>query len=168
MLIAAFVFRNSRFSVPVSRSRDGDLIAAILERLGYAPTPRGSSSRGGAAALRALVRLVEGGTSISIQTDGPRGPARESKVGIVALARITGAPIVPIVFSASHSLRFRSWDRTLLPLPFARIHCICGPGLEIARETGAVDEEIARKALDRELNRLTEAAEGASQARVAG
>ena len=101
MLIAAFVFRDSRFSVPVSRSRDGDLIAAILERLGYAPTPRGSSSRGGAAALRALVRLVEGGTSISIQTDGPRGPARESKVGIVVLARITGAPIVPIAFSAS-------------------------------------------------------------------
>lgn len=160
MLIAAFVFRDTRFGVPVSRSRDGDLIAATLRRLGYAPSPRGSSSRGGATALRALVRMVRAGTSVSIQTDGPRGPARESKVGIVALARITGAPIVPMAFSASPSLHFRSWDRTLLPLPFARVRCVCAPELEVCAGADADADEKVRLVLDRELNRLTDAIDG--------
>lgn len=158
-LIAAFLFRDKGFSVPVSRSRDGDLITQLLLGLGYTMPPRGSSSRGGAAALRALARQVEQGTTISIQTDGPRGPARVSKHGMVSLARRTGRPISPLAFSARPCFQFESWDGTLLPLPFARVLCNFGPAIEVPRDAEPEEEEAIRLVLDRELNRLTDEAD---------
>ncbi len=158
-LIAAYMFRDKGFSVPVSRSRDGDLITGLLLGLGYEMPPRGSSSRGGAAALRGLVRMVESGTTISIQTDGPRGPARVSKHGMVSLARRTGRPISPLAMSARPCIQFSSWDATLLPLPFARVVCHFGPPLEVPRDAEPSEEEEIRFTLDRELNRLTDEAD---------
>ncbi len=156
VLIAAHHYRDRDFSAAVSRSRDGDLIAALLAALGYREPPRGSSTRGGAAALRELVRLVAAGTTVSIQTDGPRGPARVSKPGVVTLARLTGRPIVPVAFGASRGVRFRSWDRTLLPAPFARIVCRYGDAIPMPEETGDDLDEQIRLQLDHELNRLTD------------
>lgn len=158
-LIAAFVFRDRGFSVPVSQSRDGELITQLLLGLGYTMPPRGSSSRGGASALRALVRMVEAGRTISIQTDGPRGPARVSKHGMVSLARQTGRPISPLTFSARPCFRFRSWDGTLLPLPFAQVLCSFGPAIPVPRDAEPSVEETLRDKLDRELNRLTDEAD---------
>ena len=156
-LIAAFYFRDRGYGAPVSRSRDGDLITGLLLGLGYCPPPRGSSSRGGAAALRSLEKIVSQGTTISIQTDGPRGPARVSKLGMVSLARRTGIPITPVAFSARPCIRFRSWDGTLLPLPFASVLCSFGPPIPVASDDQ--EEEAARKLLDHELNRLTDEAD---------
>ncbi len=158
-LIAAYCFRDRGYSVPVSRSRDGDLITGLLLGLGYCPPPRGSSSRGGTAALRALEKIVREGTTISIQTDGPRGPARISKHGMVSLARRTGIPITPVAFSARPCVRFRSWDGTLLPLPFAAVLCSFGPPIPVAGNAELEDEVEARTELDRELNRLTDEAD---------
>lgn len=158
-LIAAFVFRDRGISVPVSRSRDGELITQLLLGLGYAMPPRGSSSRGGASALRALMRTVEEGFTISIQTDGPRGPARISKRGMVRLARSTGRPISTLTFSAKPCIRFRSWDGTLLPLPFSRVLCRFGPAIVVPRDADPNEEEMIRGELDRELNRLTDEAD---------
>jgi lysophospholipid acyltransferase (LPLAT)-like uncharacterized protein len=156
VLIAAWHYRDRGFSVPVSRSRDGDRIAALLAALGYAEPPRGSSSRGGAAALHELVRLVRGGTTVSIQTDGPQGPPRISKSGIVSLARLTGRPITPVCFSARPTWRFRSWDGTLLPLPFARVLCRYGEPIPIAADADEAAEERARRRLDDALNGITD------------
>ena len=167
ILIAAFVFRDRQYGVPVSRSRDGELIAAVLGHLGYAPLPRGSSSRGGATALWALMRMVKNGTTVSIQTDGPRGPAQKSKPGIVALARLTGAPIVPVGFSATPGLRFRSWDRTLLPLPFARVRCVFAPRIQVRRDADSKAEVAALRQLDREFDRLTTAMDARVRLRAA-
>ena len=158
-LIAAFVFRDRGISVPVSRSRDGELITQLLLGLGYAMPPRGSSSRGGASALRALVRTVEEGFTISIQTDGPRGPARISKRGMVRLARWTGRPISALTFLAKPCIRFRSWDGTLLPLPFSRVLCRFGAAIVVPRDADPDEEEMIRGELDRELNRLTDEAD---------
>jgi lysophospholipid acyltransferase (LPLAT)-like uncharacterized protein len=155
ILTAAFVFRDRQYCAPVSRSRDGDLIAAALGQLGYAASPRGSSSRGGAAVLRAMVRMVKSGTTVSISTDGPRGPARKSKPGIVALARLSQAPIVPVGFSATPCLRLRSWDRMCLPLPFARVRCVVAPRIQVSRTVDSGAEVAVRLELDRELDRLT-------------
>lgn len=156
MLIAAFAFRDRSYAVPVSRSRDGELIVSLLRWLGYSSSPRGSSTRGGAAALRRLVRIVKAGTTVSIQPDGPRGPARKSKPGVIVLARLTGAEIVTIGFSASPCLRFRSWDGTLLPLPFAKIVCEFGNRFSVASETTIEREEETLDALDFALNQLTD------------
>jgi lysophospholipid acyltransferase (LPLAT)-like uncharacterized protein len=155
ILVAAFVFRDRQYSAPVSWSRDGQLIAAALGHLGYAAPPRGSSSRGGARALRALVRMVKSGTTVSIPTDGPRGPARKSKPGIVALARLSGAPIVPVGIYARPCARLRSWDRMLLPLPFARVRCVLAPCIRVSLDADSEARAAALLELDRELERLT-------------
>jgi hypothetical protein len=92
-------------------------------------------------------------------TDGPRGPARRSKIGVVGLARLTGVPITPFVLSARPRLRLRSWDRTLLPMPFARVVCRFGEPIAVPRDADPEREEQLCRELDRELGRLTDAAD---------
>lgn len=156
VLIASYYYRGRGFSVAVSRSRDGDRIAALLSALGYQTPPRGSSTRGGAAALLELVRQVDSGTTVSLQSDGPQGPPRVSKVGIVSLSRLTGRPITPVSFGARPCLRFRSWDGTLLPLPFAKVVCRYGEPLSVPADADEAEEEAWRAELDRALNDLTD------------
>ncbi len=105
---------------PVSLSADGRLQARILARLGIAHVS-GSSSRGGAAALRGLWRALRGGALALMAVDGPRGPRGTVKPGIIYLARRTGLPIYPVGVAVrrGHRLR-RAWDRYLMPCPFTR------------------------------------------------
>jgi lysophospholipid acyltransferase (LPLAT)-like uncharacterized protein len=156
ILIAAYAFRDRGYSVPVSRSRDGDMIARLLTALGYAAPPRGSSSRGGASALRGLARLVKSGTPVSLPVDGPRGPARRAKTGAASLARLTGVAITPYAFSARPCLRFGSWDETLLPLPFARVRGRFGAPIRVSRQSSPEDEERITGELDGKLDALTD------------
>lgn len=156
ILIAAWYYRDRAFSVAVSRSKDGDVIASALTGLGYSPSARGSSTRGGAAALRELARLVSSGVTVSVQPDGPQGPARVSKVGVVTLARLTGTPVQPVAFSARPAFRFKSWDETILPLPFARVSCRYGEPIAVARDADEEAEEARRRDLDAALNQLTD------------
>ena len=135
LLMAAWLHRDRGFSVSVSRSRDGDWISALLSRLGYSEPSRGSSSRGGPASLLGLVRRVRAGTTVSMLVDGPRGPAGRAQPGILTLARITRIPITPLRFTARPALRFSSWDRTVLPLPFARVTCQYGDPLAVPSDT---------------------------------
>lgn len=156
-IVAAWWFRDLGISTPVSRSADGDLVAPIVVALGYGELPRGSSSRGGGAALRGLVRSLEAGASAGILIDGPHGPARQSKLGIVSLARLTGTPITPIAFGASRALRFNSWDGTILPLPFARVVARFGEPICVPREATPDDEAALREEVDARFNSLTDA-----------
>ncbi len=160
ILITAYVFRDQGYSVPVSRSRDGNYITSLLLALGYTSPPRGSSSRGGAAALRGLVRLVSSGTTVSLPVDGPNGPARRAKLGVVSLARLTGVAITPLAFSARPCMRFGSWDGTLLPSPFARVTCRFGPPIAVQREVSPEDEERIARELDVALDELTDELDG--------
>jgi lysophospholipid acyltransferase (LPLAT)-like uncharacterized protein len=102
-----------------SRSKDGALVSAVLERLGYGVI-RGSSSRGGAAALLAARRAVERGQRPVFTVDGPRGPRGTIQPGAAALAASTGVPLVWGAVEAP-GWRARSWDRFLVPWPFARV-----------------------------------------------
>lgn len=155
LLPAAFCFRDRSYSVAVSRSRDGDLIEATLRRLGYAEAARGSSSRGGSAALLGLVRRLEAGTTVAVLVDGPRGPARVSKSGIITLARVTGRPIQPIAFSARPAIRLGSWDQGLIPLPFARVVCAFGEPFEVDGEEASDEQtQATMRRLDRRLTAL--------------
>jgi hypothetical protein len=156
LLAAAWAFRSPRVAVPVSLSRDGDLTAAVLARLGFAPSPRGSSSRGAPGLLRAMIRAGRQGLSIGVLSDGPRGPARRAKPGILAVARATGLPIHPVAVSARPCLRLGSWDRALLPLPFAEVVVAYGEPLLVPKSTGAEELETLRRRLESELDRLTD------------
>ena len=151
MLPCAWFFRDKRYGVAVSRSRDGDLIRASLVALGYSEPARGSSSRGGSAALLGLVRQLAEGTTVAVLVDGPRGPARVAKTGIVSLARLASTPIQPVAFSARPAIRLGSWDQSLIPLPFARVVCAFGQPIEAETTADEGREQRAARLLDQEL-----------------
>ncbi|OEU73662.1 MAG: hypothetical protein BA874_05665 [Desulfuromonadales bacterium C00003068] len=117
----------------ISRSRDGELIARTVQFLGHHAV-RGSSSRGGGAAFKQLLRLAKQPYDIGITPDGPRGPRHEMKDGVVQLARLSGRAVVPVALVASRGHRFASWDRFLLPYPFGRLIFSYGEPLYCQRD----------------------------------
>jgi lysophospholipid acyltransferase (LPLAT)-like uncharacterized protein len=137
--------------VLASRSRDGELVTRFVTRFGM-PVVRGSSSRDGGTALRALVAAVRRGTDVAIVPDGPRGPRERLQPGVVALAALTGAPVVPLAVAARPARRLRSWDRFLVPAPFARCVLAFGPTVRVDPDA---DRERAGKALERALVDVT-------------
>ena len=147
-------------TVLVSRSRDGEIVARFIRRFGL-DAVRGSSSRGGGPAARALVRRIERGEDVAVVPDGPRGPRGRVQPGVVTLAALTGAPIVPLAVAARPAKRLGSWDEFMLPLPFARCALVFGPPVEIPRDA---DRERASKDVERSL----EAASAAAERLVAG
>jgi lysophospholipid acyltransferase (LPLAT)-like uncharacterized protein len=157
VLVAAGVFRDTGVCVPVSRSADGDAVVALMRHLGLGPPPRGSSRRGGVSLLRELVRVVRGGGLVAVMPDGPVGPPRVAKPGVIEVARLTGEPIVPVALSARPCLRFRSWDRMLLPPPFARVVCRYGEPLSVGARARGPEREALCAALDAQLDALTDA-----------
>ena len=159
VIVSATVYRDMAAEVPVSRSRDGEHISAVLRHLGYGDPPRGSSSRGGSGALRAIVRRLKAGCIVGFLVDGPRGPARVPKAGIIAAARISGQPILPIALVAHPRILFRSWDRTQLPLPFARVVVVYGEPMPVEKDPENEREEAALKELAGRLEAVRETAE---------
>ena len=117
----------------VSRSLDGELTARYLEHLGIGAV-RGSSGPSGAAGLRALARVLAEGVSVIVVPDGPRGPREVLKPGVIALARRTGVPIVPVAVGALREWRLGSWDGFRIPKPFSP--CVVRAGAPIAIGTG--------------------------------
>jgi lysophospholipid acyltransferase (LPLAT)-like uncharacterized protein len=141
--------------VLASRSDDGELAARWVARFGLSVV-RGSSSREGAAALRALAAAVRAGQDVAVVPDGPRGPRERLQAGLVVLAAATGAPVVPLAFAARPARRLASWDRFLVPLPFARAAVVFGAASIVPR---GADRERARVDLERALRDVTEAAD---------
>lgn len=112
--------RQQGISILVSEHRDGEIIARVAERIGFG-TVRGSTSRGGGRALLALVRVLNEGGDVAVTPDGPRGPARRYAPGALVAAQRAAAPVLPVAASVDRSWRLRSWDRFIVPKPFARI-----------------------------------------------
>jgi lysophospholipid acyltransferase (LPLAT)-like uncharacterized protein len=112
--------RGRGYRAMVSRSSDGDRLAALLQGWGFSLL-RGSSSRGGLLALRGGLSALRAGDTVAIAVDGPRGPAGEVKPGAAHLAALGPARLVAARARASAALRWPSWDRACIPLPFARI-----------------------------------------------
>jgi lysophospholipid acyltransferase (LPLAT)-like uncharacterized protein len=140
-----------RVAVLASRSRDGEIVSRYVARFGLA-TVRGSSSRGGAGALRQLVAAVRAGDDVAVVPDGPRGPRCQLQPGVVTLATLTGAPIVPLAFAARPARRLASWDEQLIPFPFARSVLVFGEPISVHRDA---DRERAAKDVEQALNDTT-------------
>jgi len=141
--------------VLASRSRDGELAARLAARFGLSVV-RGSSSRSGGAALRELTAAVRAGEDVAVVPDGPRGPRERVQAGVIVLAAATGAPIVPCGFAARPARRLASWDRFLVPLPFARAAVVFGKPAGVPRDA---DRETARADLERVLAEVSEFAD---------
>lgn len=127
---------------PISLSRDGDLQAALLGRLGIAAV-RGSTSRNALAVARGLRRALGNGALALVAVDGPRGPARLASAGAPWLAQVAGAPLWPVGVAVRHGRRLRRpWDRYLLPLPLTRVVVWVGEPL-----TAGADAQVLTDAL---------------------
>ncbi len=149
---------HSRHAKPIcvmsSQSKDGDLMVQVYAHYGVRAV-RGSSSRGGSNALRALIRLARSGSSVAFTPDGPRGPARVVKDGMIHAARSTGLPIIPLAFAAARFKRLRSWDRMIVPMPLSRALFLYGEPIPVPRDA---DVEHYRLMVESRMNEL--AAEG--------
>ncbi len=123
----------------ISMSRDGQLQSGAQTALGLS-TVRGSSSRGGARALRTLIRFLRrGGGDVAMAVDGPRGPAKQAKAGVVLAARRSAAALHPVGSWAQRAVVVRSaWDEFVVPLPFTRVVIAVGAELELA----AIDRNL--------------------------
>lgn len=139
--------------VLVSQHADGEVLVRILHRFGVGAV-RGSSTRGGAAALRALVRAARQGP-LGITPDGPLGPRYELKPGAILAASLSGLPIVLLAASADRAWQFGSWDRFLLPKPWARVRLRSDAPVEVPGKLTAEEIEELRGRFERRLKELT-------------
>lgn len=152
----AYTHSHDNTSVLVSRSQDGEIIAQLL-RLSGIGTCRGSSSRGAQAATREMIETISSGQDLAFTPDGPKGPARKVKPGILYLAQKLGLPILPLTCAFSRKfVSAKSWDRFHLPLPFGRIVVRYGAPIMVGPGD---DPEASAAALNAALDAITEQAD---------
>jgi lysophospholipid acyltransferase (LPLAT)-like uncharacterized protein len=120
MLPLLWQHRKEHVAILISEHGDGEIIARIAHSLGY-HSVRGSSSRGGERALLGTARELESGRDVAFTPDGPRGPLESFAPGALIVSQRTGAPLVLITVDAPSAWRLTSWDRFLIPKPFARV-----------------------------------------------
>jgi len=142
----------------ISEHRDGQLIARTVGHFGI-KTAAGSSSRGGAKALRTMVKAIAAGEYVGITPDGPRGPRMRASDGIVHVARLSGVPVVPATYSSSRGRVLGSWDRFLVALPFGRGAIVWGKPITVPRNADETTIETYRLGIEEELNAITREAD---------
>jgi len=120
-----------RFNVMISRHHDGELVSRVAKRFGFRAA-RGSPKEGGSTAIREMLRIPPDWNPV-ITPDGPKGPRHEVAAGAVYLAGVTGRGVVAMGFAASRAWRAKSWDRMVLPKPFARVIVFYSEPLEIPK-----------------------------------
>jgi lysophospholipid acyltransferase (LPLAT)-like uncharacterized protein len=155
LLPCAYHYRKQGLATLISRNRDGDYISEVVEGWGYRVI-RGSSSRGGAAALRQIVQVLEGGTPVALTPDGPRGPMRQMKGGPLHAARMAGVPVIPASAGAVRAAYFGRWDRFLVPAPFTWVPVALDAPVEIPRNAGDDRIERYRRHIEGRINAVTE------------
>ncbi len=149
-----YFYRYKNFVVMASASKDGELAAQVTKRHGWVVV-RGSSSYRGSEALREMVPYFKKGYRGGLVVDAPRGPAHVSKIGIIIVSRMAGAPIVPVIWSADRCWLLKTWDRTIIPKPFSRIAFVYADELiQVPRKASREECEQYRQLLDDTLNRL--------------
>ncbi len=141
---------NRRMAALVSASKDGALVARILEHFSAVPI-RGSTSRRGSQALRELVAQAKVGHDLAITPDGPRGPRHQVQPGVIALAQLTGYPIVPANYELHGKVCLRSWDRFQIPLPLARWFVRVGNPVYVPEDANEAQRESLRQELERRM-----------------
>ena len=139
----------------ISRSKDGEIVTGVVHLYG-AETARGSSNKGGTIALREILRDVRDGKNIAFTPDGPKGPRRVVKDGVVYAAKMTGLPVIPFHFTAKSKKRLRSWDQMIVPRPLSKAVFVYGQPIVVPRDG---DVEEWRLKIEREMNAVADEAE---------
>ncbi len=146
-----YYFRSRKITILISGSRDGEYAARMAAQFGFRNV-RGSSTRGGTRAMRELIRMIRSGERGGLLADGPQGPARIAKLGVVLAARDAQVPIIPVTWGADQAWIFSSWDRFLVPKPASRIAIFFAEPIWIPREARIRDLETYRQLVENRLN----------------
>lgn len=154
--------RGLRLGFLISPSVDGEIPSMIAGGIG-AHVLRGSSSNTGARALRDYYVALQQGISPSITPDGPHGPRFEFKPGAVLLSQLSGRPMLPLAYHATRAWRFRTWDRFVLPWPFARVVVAIGEPRSIPKGLDAARLADWQARMARELEELYRQARAAAR-----
>jgi lysophospholipid acyltransferase (LPLAT)-like uncharacterized protein len=143
-------FPGQESAILTSPSGDGEVIAQACSEFKLKAV-RGSSSRRGAQAMVELAKYLKSGYDIGITPDGPRGPRYKVNMGVIKLAQVTGAKILPAHLRFDRALRLRTWDGFLLPLPFSRVDIELMPPYTVPRDMSEAECEYERARLERIL-----------------
>lgn len=143
-----------RMAALVSASRDGGLLARVLQLFDVLPV-RGSSSRRGAQALRELILAARSGCDLAVTPDGPRGPRYRVQEGVIVAAQMTGLPIIPVAYGLGWKWTLRSWDGFQVPMPFSRCDVRFGSPLVVPEDATPEEREVLRVELERRLMAIT-------------
>jgi lysophospholipid acyltransferase (LPLAT)-like uncharacterized protein len=145
--------RGSGLAALISASKDGALLARALDFLDI-HAARGSSSRRGGQALLELTTCINEGYNVAITPDGPRGPKYLVRDGIIALAQMTSAPIIPVGSRVRWKYTFKTWDRFQLPLPFSKVELHVGHCFNVPRNASDQERELLAKELENQMRAL--------------
>jgi lysophospholipid acyltransferase (LPLAT)-like uncharacterized protein len=167
VVASALFFRDRQGCAMASQSKDGEIIAAGMERIGF-QTVRGSSSKGGRDALRGMIKALKAGHFAGTPVDGPRGPAYEAKNGMIVAAKQAGIPLQPFAMVPSRVLRLKNWDRTYVPLPFSTFVCVYGAPITVPEDASSEDIEAIREEMESAIHAVTERASEILQDVLAG
>jgi lysophospholipid acyltransferase (LPLAT)-like uncharacterized protein len=155
LLMMPYAWRKDLpFHMLISSHRDGQLISRTVGHFGIS-TVTGSTTRGGAQSTRQIIRLLRSGETAGVTPDGPRGPRMQATAGAVALARLSGAPLIPLAYSTSRRKILGTWDRFLVPFPFGRGVFVWGEPIPVESGADAPAIEQARANLEAGLNAVT-------------
>lgn len=153
ILTATVFFRDRGAVVMTSQSKDGEIIARVIQKFGFGAA-RGSATRGSIQALKGLARCLRDGHDTAFTIDGPKGPRYVAKPGAVMLARLSGAPIQPIDICAASYWRIKSWDLFRVPKPFSKGRIFYGKPIHVPRDADEAELAARNVELQSELDRL--------------
>jgi lysophospholipid acyltransferase (LPLAT)-like uncharacterized protein len=162
LALGAMIYNNrlreqsaaSGLAAMVSASRDGGMLVAVVQSFGVQPA-RGSTSRRGPQALRELTSWAKRGYDLAITPDGPRGPRYQVADGVMALAQLSGLPIIPGSYNLSSKICMKSWDRFQIPLPFSRCEVILDKPIHVPREATPEDRETLRVQMEQAMHAMS-------------
>jgi len=147
--------QRDRVAVLVSASKDGEFLTGVLDKF-HLICVRGSSSRRGKQALREMAELVNLGYDAGITPDGPRGPKYHCQDGVIGLAQLTQAPIIPVSWDVTRKVVVKSWDQFMVPLPFARATLRIGAPMTVPADASEEQHEQKRMELENVLKSMVE------------
>lgn len=156
MMVPVVHSRGRRIAAMISQHSDGEIVARLVQKLGY-DTVRGSSTRGGTAAALEMLERVKNGQTAAMICDGPRGPIYKMKPGAPFLALQAKAAVIPTTFAAERAWILGSWDRFQIPKPFARVHLLFGDPMPFPGDETSLKDYTRR--LEAVLVSLTEEAD---------
>ena len=163
LLPLVYTHRKMGIRILISRHRDGEIIARITGRLGFRSV-RGSTGagKGGVRGILEMAKMGREGEDLAITPDGPKGPREKAQAGVLLIAQRSGLPILPMATGASRGRFLRSWDRFLVPAPFARVTVFTGDPIRVPKDLPADQADATLARIEEALNRAREEADEAA------